>query len=131
MDFGQAVASGFKNYASFQGRASRSEYWWWVLFTFIVGFVLGFIRGLAGLTSGVGMGMLGLTLIFQLAILLPSLGLAIRRLHDTGRSGWWVLIGLTIVGIIPLIIWYCAPGKPGQNKYGRNPLEPGVEAVFT
>ena len=130
MTFGQAISSGFQNYVNFQGRAQRSAYWWWVLFAFIVGFVLGFIRGLLGLTSGPGMMIMMVTVVFQLAILLPSIGLAVRRLHDTGRSGWWVLISITIIGIIPLIIWYCTPGQPGENKYGRNPLEPDVQTVF-
>jgi uncharacterized membrane protein YhaH (DUF805 family) len=70
-----------------------------------------------------------LQLSFSVAVILPSICLDVRRLHDTGRSGWWCLLSFTIIGIIPLTIWYCQPGQPGANKYGRNPLEPKADAV--
>jgi uncharacterized membrane protein YhaH (DUF805 family) len=134
MKFGQAVASGWKNFSNSRDRASRSEYWYWTLFTFLVGSGLGFVQGIFVVTSGANsVGVEGLKVVaglFNLAVLVPSIRLAARRLHDTGRSGWWFLIGFTIVGLIPLVIWYCLPGKPGTNKYGPNPLEPGIENVF-
>lgn len=134
MTFGQAVASGWKNYSNSRDRASRSEYWYWILFTVLVGLGLGFVRGIFVVTSGANSpvveGLKIATGIFNLAVLVPSIRLAARRLHDTGRSGWWFLIGFTVVGLIPLIIWYCLPGKPGTNQYGRNPLDPEIENVF-
>ena len=133
MTFGQAIASGWKNFSNSRDRASRSEFWYWHLFTFLVGACLGFVQGVFEVTTGANSPLVeGIKIavgLFNLAVLVPSLRLAIRRLHDTGRSGWWILIGLTVVGLIPLIIWYCTPGKPGPNKYGSNPLEAEIVAV--
>lgn len=119
MNFGQAIASGFGRYVEFNGRSSRSEYWYWVLFVVMADIVLGMARphGFYGWHSGNGLQDL-----FGLATLLPSIAVAVRRLHDTDRSGWWYLIVFTIIGIIPLIIWYCTPGSIGDNRYGSNPL---------
>ncbi|MEI9902851.1 MAG: DUF805 domain-containing protein [Asticcacaulis sp.] len=129
MTFVQAIQSGFKNYANFATRSSRSEYWWWFLFYVLVMAVPETLAN-GEITSG-HMGLFtGLSNLIGLALLLPNLGVAVRRLHDTGRSGWWVLIALTIIGIIFLIIWYCQPGKPETNKYGSNPLGGGPTAVF-
>ena len=130
MKFGQAISHCFKHYADGQGRASRSEYWYWVLFTVLVSAALGFIDNALFPSTG-GISRTGpVAGIFSLATLVPSICVAVRRLHDTGRSGWWQLIAITVVGIIPLLIWYCTPGKPGENKFGRNPLDPALEEVF-
>lgn len=103
-----------KKYVEFNGRARRTEYWMFFLFNFIVSFVLGFIDGL------LGTGVLGL--IYALAVLLPSLAVAVRRLHDTGRSGWWVLIGLIpLIGVIVLIYFFVLDSETGDNAYGPSP----------
>ena len=104
-----------KKYAVFSGRAHRQEYWMFVLINLIIGFGLGFIEGLVGL-PGV------LSTLYGLAILLPSLGVSIRRLHDTGRTGWWVLISFVpILGLIVLIVFMVKDSQPGDNMYGPNP----------
>lgn len=114
MSFQDAVRTVLtKKYADFSGRARRSEFWWFFLFNAIVNVITEVIdRGLD--TQLVG-------LLVSLALLIPGLAVGARRLHDTGRSGWWQLIALTIVGIIPLIIWWAQEGKPEANEHGPNP----------
>lgn len=102
-----------KNYVNFNGRDNRPEFWWFALASFIVSAVLSVLT-LEALGN-----------LWSLAMFLPSIGAATRRLHDTGRSGWWQLIGLTIIGLIPLIIWLAAEGKPVANQYGA-PLSGGA-----
>jgi uncharacterized membrane protein YhaH (DUF805 family) len=104
-----------KKYTVFDGRAGLKEYWMFVLFNIIISFVLGVIEGMLG-TFGV------LGFLYSLAIFLPGLGVSIRRLHDTDRSGWFVLIGLIpILGWIAIIILMALPGTEGNNKYGSVP----------
>lgn len=119
-----------KKYAVFSGRARRKEYWMFVLVNFIIGFVLDFIEALfmpgSSRMSLPGVGSIGAPWIiyslYNLAVLLPSIGVAIRRLHDTNRSGWWLLIELVpLVGAIGLIVWTVRDSQPGDNKYGANP----------
>ena len=99
MSFADAVRSVFSKYATFSGRARRSEFWYFVLFTFLVGIVTGIVDSILGTdydgTSGGLVNTLG-----SLALLLPSVAVAVRRLHDIDRSGWWILLG-----IIPIIGW--------------------------
>jgi uncharacterized membrane protein YhaH (DUF805 family) len=122
MNFGQAIVSGFKRYVDFSGRSSRSEYWWWYLFTLVVAVVLAAVATTGGYGAGVNSPAMLPLRIFQLAVFLPSLAMAVRRLHDTNRSGWWVLIAFTIIGIVVLIVWYCTRGTIGENKFGADPL---------
>lgn len=112
-----------KKYAVFGGRARRKEYWYFVLFNLIISITLAFIDGVAGTYSPpAGMGLLGG--IYALAVLIPGIAVAVRRLHDTGRSGWWILIALIpIVGIIVLVVFMVQNSNPGQNEYGANPKE--------
>ena len=121
MGFAEAVQSCFKQYVGFTGRARRSEYWWFALFGLIVGIVANLIDTVLGtMSEDTNVGVLGT--IVSLALLLPSLAVAIRRLHDTSRTGWWILIGLIpIVGWIILIYWACQPGQPEANQYGAPP----------
>lgn len=117
MGFGQAISSGFSNYVNFSDRASRSEYWFWILFIIIAEIVTTLIDSL------IGHGREVVTGLFGLATFLPSLAVAIRRLHDLDRTGWWVLLGLIpLVGWIILIIWYCTKGTAGPNRFGPDPL---------
>ena len=105
---------GFQKYCCFTGRASRSEYWWWFVFVVIVGAIL----GMFGKTGEVLNGIAGL------ALFLPGLGLAVRRLHDINKSGWWVLLALIpVVGAIILIIWYVQDSDHYTNQYGPVPNE--------
>ena len=109
--------TALKKYAVFSGRARRNEYWYFVLFNFLIALVLGFIDGLLGLTlKESGLGLLGG--LYSLAVLIPGIAVGVRRLHDTGRSGWWLLIGfIPIIGAIVLIVFFVAESQPGQNQY--------------
>ena len=122
MGFGQAVASVFGNYATFSGRARRSEYWYWVLFTFLVGVVAAVADQLLGWhISGSNPGG-WLSLAFAVIVAIPSIAVTMRRLHDTGRSGWWWLVS-AICGIGAIIVFFFCIGdsNPGANQYGPNP----------
>lgn len=104
-----------KKYAVFSGRARRKEYWMFVLFHLIVAAVLLGIDIAAG-TNGILYGL------YWLGTLLPSLAAAVRRLHDTGRSGWMILVGIIpLVGGIILLVFLATEGKPENNEYGANP----------
>ena len=103
-----------KKYAVFSGRARLKEYWYFVLFNFIIAFVLGFIEGLAG-----GPGVLGS--LYGLAVLIPGVAVSVRRFHDTNRSGWWLLIGLVpLIGSIVRLVFLVQDGQPGLKQHGRN-----------
>ena len=116
MSFQEAIKAVLGNYAKFDGRARRSEYWYWVLAVVIAEIV---ILGIRTVAEGLGQ-ILYIALI--LAVLVPSIAVAIRRLHDTGRSGWWILIGLIpIIGAIVLIVFYVQDSAPGANEYGPSP----------
>jgi uncharacterized membrane protein YhaH (DUF805 family) len=109
--FAQAVQRFFSRYALFRGRASRSEFWWWTLASFIIEAVL---RGLQEASSAFGV----LGLLYALAVIVPQFALAARRLHDTNRSGWWQLLGLIpIVGWIILIVWFASEEKPAGVRF--------------
>ena len=104
-----------KKYAVFSGRSGRKEYWMFVLVNILISIVINVVEGIAG-----GPGFLGG--LYSLAVLLPSLGVGIRRLHDTGRSAWWLLIGLIpILGAIALIVFLATGSEPGENRYGPEP----------
>lgn len=116
MTFMDSVRTVFSKYAVFSGRATRPEYWWWVLFSIIVSVVTGILDVVVA-TPLLGFEMFGI--ISSLALLLPSLAVSVRRLHDIGRSGWWLLIGLVpIIGWLVLIYWHVQPSAEGQNEYG-------------
>jgi uncharacterized membrane protein YhaH (DUF805 family) len=114
-----------KGYAIFRGRSRRAEYWYFVLVHIIIMLIttaLDFafdltIKGEDGEPIGI------ITMIYGILTLFPQLAVSIRRLHDTGRSGWWILIAFTIIGIIPLIFWYATDSEAGNNKFGANPKQ--------
>jgi uncharacterized membrane protein YhaH (DUF805 family) len=117
MNFVEAVQTVLTtNYANFNTRSSRPEYWWWVLFSFIVGIIFYvLIMAVPAIRY--------LQMIYSLAVLIPSIAVAVRRLHDLDKSGWWfLLIFIPIIGWIILIYWYIQPGTPGENQYGPPPL---------
>jgi uncharacterized membrane protein YhaH (DUF805 family) len=110
-----------KKYAVFSGRARRKEYWMFFLFNLIITFVLILIDSLMGTISPQsGLGLL--SGLYSLAVLIPSIAVTIRRLHDIGRSGWWILISLVpVLGGIVLLIFMVLDSEPGANQYGPNP----------
>lgn len=111
-----------KKYADFQGRARRSEYWLFFLFTLILGFVVGLIGGIASGGDPNSSIPLVLSGLLWVALIVPSLAVGIRRLHDTNRSGWWVLIALIpFIGGLVLLVFYVLDGTPGPNKFGPDP----------
>lgn len=135
MNFGQAIASGFSNYVNFSGRASRSEYWYWVLFVILAEIVTSAIDYVIDRQVT--------TTLFGLAVFLPGLAVTVRRLHDLDRSGWWILlffvpvaivmfhrpaqrdddrVYIPLVGAMVQIIWYCTKGTDGPNRFGSDPL---------
>lgn len=144
LTFVQAVSTVFRKYATFTGRARRSEYWWFQLFQVIVVTIAALVDKLLGFDiSDSGEGVV--SMIVELALILPSLSVAWRRLHDTGRSGWyffcvfipailccvfalvqWYILTLFAVILIlvmsvVLLVWYCMDSKPEENKYGPSP----------
>ncbi|MBG6100503.1 uncharacterized membrane protein YhaH (DUF805 family) [Micromonospora vinacea] len=122
MSFSTAIKSVFSQYVGFSGRARRSEYWWFALFTILVSIVTAILDSALGLTfvEGSTTGFIGL--IASLALLLPSLAVAVRRLHDTDRTGWWLLIALVpFVGAIVLLVFFVLDSTPGANRFGPNP----------
>ncbi len=103
-----------KQYATFTGRARRQAYWMFFLFTVIISIVLGLVD------RAIGMNLLGM--IYGLATLIPGIAVGVRRLHDTDRSGWWILVGLIpFIGWLILLYFMVQDGTPGDNQYGSNP----------
>jgi uncharacterized membrane protein YhaH (DUF805 family) len=104
-----------KNYVGFEGRARRTEYWMFFLFNAIITFLLSLVENFANISNV-------LTGIYGLLTLLPSLAVGARRLHDTGRSGWWLLIGLIpFIGAIILLVFFCLDSEESENRFGPNP----------
>ena len=104
-----------KKYAVFEGRARRKEYWMFILFNFLISIAIGIVEGFAG-SNGI------ISIVYALAIFLPSLAVTIRRLHDTNRAGWWFLIAFVpVVGGIILLIFMVLEGTSGSNDYGADP----------
>jgi len=130
MTFVQSVNRGLSRITTFSGRASRSEYWWYILFLLLVMYAVSIVLGFGyGLTASVNLAnrdvlsqpgyWLGLA--FDVFILTTTLSAGARRLHDTGRSGWWLLLHFTVIGSLLLIVWWCAPGMKSANAYGGAP----------
>ena len=110
-----------RRYAEFSGRSRRKEYWFFLLFNILISFALGLVDSLLGL-GGADFGVL--SGLYGLAVLIPGIAVSVRRLHDTGRSGWWLLIGLIpVIGAIVLLVFLVQDSEPGANQYGANPKE--------
>jgi uncharacterized membrane protein YhaH (DUF805 family) len=129
IDPGQVVRKGgtmnwyvevLKKYAVFEGRARRSEYWFFFLFNFLISLGISIVVGV--LSSAAGVDLSFLSFVYALAVLIPSIAVAVRRLHDTDRSGWWILISLIpCVGTIILLVFLVQDSTPGPNRFGANP----------
>lgn len=118
-----------KKYATFEGRARRKEYWFFQLFNVLAVLVLALVDGATGTFSAeAGLGLL--SGLYVLAILVPSIAVTVRRLHDTDRSGWWFLIGFVpLIGGLVLLVFALLDSTPGANRFGTNPkgvIGPGV-----
>jgi uncharacterized membrane protein YhaH (DUF805 family) len=117
MDFGQAIKTCLNNYATFTGRAGRAEFWWFVLFNFLVTMAASVIWHRLGNLAG-------------LALLVPLLAVGTRRLHDTGKSGWFQLLWFVpVIGFILLVIWMAQKSDAGPNEYGPAPDTEPLAAV--
>lgn len=115
----QWMTEPLKKYAQFDGRAQRSEYWWFLLLNIIVSIVASLIDRVLGMGHG-GFGLFGG--LCALALLIPGLAVGFRRLHDIDRSAWWILIGLIpFVGFIVVLYWACQEGTAGPNQFGPDP----------
>ncbi len=122
MSFGDAIKTCFTKYVEFKGRAGRPEYWWFFL-SYVIAYVVALI--IAGAAKAPI-----LAFIILIAYFLPLLAAAVRRLHDTGRSGWWYLISLIpLVGVIILIVFLAGVGNPGPNQYGSPPGGSAMESM--
>lgn len=125
LGFPESVVRCIRKYATFRGRATRAEYWWFSLFNTLLGMVVyAAVQHLMGTEAADGAAS-----IVQLVLFLPMLAVGVRRLHDIDFRGWWMLLGLTVVGIIPLIIFFCLPGKAAPNRFGAR--EYGAQAGMT
>jgi uncharacterized membrane protein YhaH (DUF805 family) len=114
MSFSAAIKSCFANYVTFSGRARRSEYWWFVLFNLLLSIVAWVLDAAVGTPIFAALVTAGL--------LLPGLAVTVRRLHDRGRSGFWVFIALVpFVGAVVLLVFVCQDSTPGDNAYGPSP----------
>ena len=130
MQWYQWYVEVIKKYAVFEGRARRKEYWYFVLFNAVIAIVLGIIDGAIGWNANTGIGVLGG--LYSLFVLVPSLAVLFRRLHDTGRSGWAILFNLIpVVGWIIVLVFVCQDSQPGANEYGQNPKEDDASATYS
>ena len=114
-----------KKYAVFNGRARRTEYWMFFLFNFMIGVVLGIVGGILGVAYLI-------VTLYVLAVIIPGIAVSVRRLHDTERSGWGLLISFVpLIGAIVLLVFMVQDSKPGQNQYGANPKGATAETSIT
>jgi uncharacterized membrane protein YhaH (DUF805 family) len=116
MNFRRAISSGFANYVNFYGRAAAPEFWFWILFATLGAVITEFVDAAVFIPHP---GLSPLNTLFTLAVLLPSLAVMVRRLHDIGCSGWWLLLVPSGLGILLLLYWASREGISGKNKYDR------------
>tara|TARA_B100001057_G_scaffold63413_1_gene56961 strand:- start:142 stop:507 length:366 start_codon:yes stop_codon:yes gene_type:complete len=115
MSFSESISYCFSNYANFKGRASRSEFWWFNLFVLGLEFAANVWDASLGDTSGWGIAYI----LVLLGTTIPVLAVGARRLHDLNKSGWLQLLAITIIGLIPLIIWWATEGTKKNNLHGK------------
>lgn len=132
MNFAEAVSSVMRQYFTFSGRARRSEFWWFELFLIVTPWVITFVTSLlfgdfflvqVAEIGGEPMMLDVPNVLFGVVTLVPSFAVAVRRLHDIDRTGWWLLIGFTGIGLLLLIIWFIFKGTAGPNRFGPDPLQ--------
>ena len=126
MTFSESISTCLRKYSDFRGRASLSEFWWYFLFYGLLG------AGIAILGPTLGIGVKLILKLAHLILSMPYLSVMTRRLHDVNRSGWWLLIGVTIIGMIPLLYWLSESGDAQANKYGaavQRAVSPGSSAA--
>ncbi|MEP6869807.1 MAG: DUF805 domain-containing protein [Novosphingobium sp.] len=140
MTFSESIKTCLSKYTTWQGRASRSEYWFFFLFVMIsmavaaaidnaLGTTFKFMNPANGMEVSIGYGYT--YALVGLGLMLPNLAVMVRRLHDTGRSGWWYWIALIpLIGIILLLVWFCSRGTVGNNEYGSDPLGGDLVETF-
>lgn len=117
LTFSEAIDKALRdNYLNFRGRAALSDFWWFMLFSVLALFISVFVGGVLGEVVAGIVGTLVLVFLF-----LPMLSMAVRRLHDVGRSGWWLPLAITGIGLIPLLIWFCTGSHMCINQYGDIP----------
>ena len=121
MTFQDSIRNCFYNYGITNGRATRSEYWYWVLFVSLVG-VFALIIDVSLLGSSIDDDFTPLNSIWSLAVFIPGITVTVRRFHDVNRSGWWILIILTVIGIIPYIYWLVKGSDATENNFGPSSL---------
>ncbi|PXX27151.1 DUF805 domain-containing protein [Burkholderia sp. MS455] len=123
MNFSEAVRSVLNQYAKFEGRARRAEYWYFALLSCVLS-VAAQVIGAIGRDAGlIALLLLGAIFLISLALIIPGIAVSVRRLHDTGRSGWFLLLGLIpVVGPILLLVWMCSRGTAGPNRFGSDPI---------
>lgn len=118
-----------KNYATFSGRARRKEYWMFFLFNVLISLGLGVLDVVAG-TYSVEYETGFFSGLYSLLVLIPGIAVGVRRLHDTNRSGWWILISLIpLIGVIVLFVFMCLDSQPGTNRFGVNPKEAASQTL--
>jgi len=130
MDFKTAISRVLRNYATFDGRAQRAEFWYWFLFVIVSNMLIAFVETTINAAAPGNAAIL--TGAFSLAVFLPGLAVLVRRLHDTGRSGFWAFLTLVpVLGGLILLIWTATTGTRGPNEYGPDPLDPDTAAPST
>ena len=137
MGFVPAIQSALKKYVAFKGRACRSDFWWFILFTtlcLVASVVIAAVADPTAMVTETGAGSASVEVnspiiaVVALLFILPQISVTVRRLHDTGRSGWAYFIALIpLIGPILLFIWMCKKGTEGENKFGADPLAPVVQ----
>lgn len=117
MDLQESIKVCFKKYATFEGRSGRSEFWYFYLFLLLLG-IGTLIIDIGVLGHSIDEDYTPMNTLASVATLIPSFSVSARRLHDVGKSGWWILLYLTIIGIILLIVWYATKGEKKKNRFG-------------
>ena len=122
MSFGEAIRRVFSHYADFNGRSRRSEYWYFTLMNICLSLVVAVLRRSLGPNSSLYTLISGVYGVYTLGVLIPGLAVGCRRLHDIGKSGWFLLLNLIpFFGQVVLIVWLCQDSSPGSNQYGEYP----------
>ena len=123
MNFFESIKTCFIRYTDFSGRSMRSEYWNYTVFIIVLSIVAELLDvKIAGVPYLDYYGFGTLSIILTIVTIVPSIAVSIRRLHDINKSGWWLLLALTVIGIIPLVYWACKKSDEKENRFGKNPL---------